>query len=189
MAYSQGFNPHPKIGFAQPLSLGYEAYDEYMEFETADDYDGNGSVTLLESLKTIMPDGLTLVSIREASELKKTLASMTVAAEYEIRIQLMQPLQKDAGTLAKEYMEQKTIVTLKKQKKKKDPVPVDIKPKIREIAFIPNDSALVIKTLLDAGSDSNLSPELLIDSVIETFNIQCDRAETEISRIKLQFNA
>ncbi|MDD4201138.1 MAG: TIGR03936 family radical SAM-associated protein, partial [Eubacteriales bacterium] len=83
LAYSQGFNPHPKIGFAQPLSLGYEAYDEYMEFETADDYDGNGSVTLLESLKTIMPDGLTLVSIREASELKKTLASMTVAAEYE----------------------------------------------------------------------------------------------------------
>ena len=23
LAYSKGFNPHPKMGFAQPLSLGY----------------------------------------------------------------------------------------------------------------------------------------------------------------------
>ena len=29
LAYSQGFNPHPKMGFAQPLSLGYEAEAEY----------------------------------------------------------------------------------------------------------------------------------------------------------------
>ena len=36
LAYSQGFNPHPKMGFAQPLSLGYESLDEYIEFETVD---------------------------------------------------------------------------------------------------------------------------------------------------------
>ena len=35
IAYSQGFNPHPKMGFAQPLSLGYWGLEEYVEFETA----------------------------------------------------------------------------------------------------------------------------------------------------------
>ena len=36
LAYSQGFNPHPKLGFAQPLSLGYEGMKELMEFETVE---------------------------------------------------------------------------------------------------------------------------------------------------------
>ena len=34
LVYSQGFNPHPKLGFAQPLSLGYEGLAEILEFET-----------------------------------------------------------------------------------------------------------------------------------------------------------
>lgn len=37
LRYSQGFNPHAKIGFGQPLSLGSESTGEYMEFETAED--------------------------------------------------------------------------------------------------------------------------------------------------------
>ena len=39
LQYSQGFNPHPKMGFAQPLSLGYAADEEYIEFETRQEYD------------------------------------------------------------------------------------------------------------------------------------------------------
>lgn len=187
LAYSHGFNPHPKMGFAQPLSLGYKGYDEYMEFETAEDYNEKNQQEILDSLKAIMPEGLTLVLIKEAPELKKTLASMTVAAEYEIRIHLMKPLTDDARTLWKKYMGQEIITALKKQKKKKEPVLVDIKPKIREIAFNPKEQVLIIQTRLDAGSESNLSPELLIDTVIQTLEIECDRAETEISRIRLQF--
>ena len=55
LAYSQGFNPHPKMGFAQPLSLGYESMDEYIEFETVDEilaaeYDGFKIADVIESL-------------------------------------------------------------------------------------------------------------------------------------------
>ena len=31
LSYSQGFNPHPKLGFAQPLSLGYASSCELLE--------------------------------------------------------------------------------------------------------------------------------------------------------------
>ena len=37
--YSQGFNPHPKMSIAQPLSLGYEGLEEYMEVELDADLD------------------------------------------------------------------------------------------------------------------------------------------------------
>ena len=34
LSYSQGFNPHPKMSFAQPLSLGYAGRSELIELET-----------------------------------------------------------------------------------------------------------------------------------------------------------
>ena len=37
LAYSQGYNPHPKMSFAQPLSLGYTAEQEFLEFYTYED--------------------------------------------------------------------------------------------------------------------------------------------------------
>ena len=36
LRYSQGFNPHPKMGFAQPLSLGYASRCELIEFELSE---------------------------------------------------------------------------------------------------------------------------------------------------------
>lgn len=187
LAYSQGFNPHPKMGFAQPLSLGYRGHDEYIEFETAADYEEKNGEEILEALRAIMPEGLTLISIKEAPELKKTLASMTVAAEYEILIPLSGPVCGDARELWNRYMGQEAITTLKKQKKKKEPVLVDIRPKIRSLTFNPKADCLVLDATLDAGSESNLSPELLIDTVIRDLEIDCDRAEIEVSRNKLQF--
>ena len=49
LAYSQGFNPHPKMGFAQPLSLGYSSSCELLEFETKDDINPNEILLLLQN--------------------------------------------------------------------------------------------------------------------------------------------
>ena len=98
IAYSQGFNPHPKMGFAQPLSLGYWGLQEYVEFETAereagiaDDEamntaSGRAPEEMLSALTAIMPEGLELKRIIEAPWLKKTLAAENIAAEYMIGI-------------------------------------------------------------------------------------------------------
>ena len=57
LAYSQGFNPHPKLGFAQPLSLGYEAKSDYIEFETVTPVDTS---ELLTKTAAAMPAGITV---------------------------------------------------------------------------------------------------------------------------------
>jgi len=36
LAYSEGFNPHPKIAFALPLSIGAESVCEYMDIKLRD---------------------------------------------------------------------------------------------------------------------------------------------------------
>ncbi len=196
LAYSQGFNPHPKMGFAQPLSLGYESLDEYIEFETADAASMSGAATavdkeeILEKMRELMPGGLELLSIEEARH-NKTLAANTIAAEYVIEIPLPEkrpagwPL--DAREMWDAYMGQEEILTLKKQKKKKEPVTVNIRPKIQEMEFKPSEEFLRIEALLDSGSDSNLSPELVIATVLEKFDLNVPRSDIRVVRKKIHF--
>ena len=183
-SYSQGFNPHPKMGFAQPLSLGYWGLGELLEFETDEEY----AVEYLEkTLKPLMPEGIVITDCKAAEPSKKTLAAKTDAAEYIIAIPLHEPLNMNAEQINDKYMGQESILTYKKQKKKKEPVEVDIKPMIREISFVTEDETLFVTALLDSGSNSNLSPELVITTLTETLGINTERSEIQVMRRKILF--
>lgn len=55
LSYSQGFNPHPKMSFAQPLSLGYAGRSELIELETARPHQ---TAEILRAMQGQMPQGL-----------------------------------------------------------------------------------------------------------------------------------
>ena len=179
LEYSKGFNPHPKMGFAQPLSLGYTGIREYIEFETKEEH---APEDLGEMLKAQMPDGIDIHLCQLLEYPKKTLASVTEAAVYTVSIPLKKSVQMKADACKELYLGQDQIIVLKKQKKKKDLVEIDIKPKIREIEFLPLSKSLQIKMKIDAGSNSNLSPEQVIDSVLRCFAIDTDRSEISVTR-------
>ncbi len=112
---------------------------------------------------------------------------MTVAAEYMIEIPLAEPVDMSDGEIAELYMSQDRIITLKKQKKKKVPVEIDIKPMIRQLQVSQQDGLIVIDTVLDSGSISNLSPELLIKTFTERLGIDTDRSEMDVKRKQIFF--
>lgn len=183
-SYSQGFNPHPKMGFAQPLSLGYWGLSELLEFETDEEYDVD---YLKKTLKPLMPEGIVITELKAAEPSKKTLAAKTEAAEYIIAIPLNKPLERDGDKIWDSYMGQERILTYKKQKKKKEPIEVDIKPMIRDISFVTEDETLFVTALLDSGSTSNLSPELVITTLTENLGIDTERSEIQVLRRKILF--
>ena len=184
LAYSHGFNPHPKMVFAQPLSLGYTGLNEYIEIETTEDHEPG---YIVEKLSELMPPGLDIKGCERMAEGRKTLAAMTVAAEYMIEIPLAEPVDMSDGEIAELYMSQDRIITLKKQKKKKVPVEIDIKPMIRQLQVSQQDGLIVIDTVLDSGSISNLSPELLIKTFTERLGIDTDRSEMDVTRKQIFF--
>lgn len=183
-SYSQGFNPHPKMGFAQPLSLGYWGMNELLEFETDEEYNVE---FITDKLKNMLPEGIGIIDCSLVETSGKTLASKTEAAEYIIAIPLHEKLLMDAVQIKATYMGQEKILTLKKQKKKKDLVEIDIKGMIRDIDFVIEDDSLFVTTLLDSGSSSNLSPELVIKTLVECLGIDSDRSEIEVMRRKIYF--
>lgn len=184
LAYSQGFNPHPKMVFAQPLSLGYTGLNEYIEIETTEDHEPG---YIAEKLSELMPPGLDIKGCERMAEGRKTLAAMTVAAEYMIEIPLAKSVDMSDEEIAEFYMSQDRIVTLKKQKKKKVPVEIDIKPMIRQLQVLQQNGLIVMNTMLDSGSISNLSPELLIKTFTERLGIDTDRSEMDVTRKKIFF--
>ncbi len=185
--YSHGFNPHPKMGFAQPLSLGYSSISELLEFETSQDI-------LVEEIKnkldSIMPEGLKILGCVEYKEDGKTLAALTESAEYVIGIPFGEELLKGKSCeeICHEFLSQEHIIVKKKQKKSKELVDLDIKTKIIKLAFSKVNDKIIVSASLDAGSESNLSPELLIDAIIRFLNVDVSRYDIDVMRVNIIFS-
>jgi len=212
LAFSQGFNPHPKMGFAQPLSLGYSSVCEILEFETKDNVDPK---QIVAKMSEMMPKGLEILSCKRTQS-SKSFAARTVAATYEITIPVDVGGIGEVGSggadnvdmnrlanlnideLCSNYLKQNQIIVLKKQKKTGLQKEIDIKSMIQsllgKLVTISNADdgatsyAIVLNAKLDSGSNSNLSPELLISSFNKFGGIETAREEIEVKRLELFFN-
>ena len=184
LAYSQGFNPHPKMGFAQPLSLGYTSKCELLEFETTKTFD---PAEIKERLAKVMPDGVELLDCRELTASIKSLASAVTEAEYQVIFPV--PSNNEKYTeLIKNYLDQDQIIAEKRQKKTKKMVSMDIKGKIREMALAAGER-LTLRLKLDSGSNSNLSPEQVIASFVAYTGLDVKRYDVEVERTKINFDS
>ena len=152
LVYSQGFNPHPKLVFALPLSIGMAGENELLDIGVLDE-----SVTaerLREALCEQLPPHITIKSVELAERKLKDVSS----ALYEIVISKSSVKDALSELLAGE------ITVLKKTKSgEKDVVISDgiIKTALREVG-----ETTVIDAVLAASGDNYLNPELIIKAAI-----------------------
>jgi len=185
LIYSKGFNPHPRLSFAQPLSLGYSSACEMLEFETQDSLD---PVQIMDALNTILPEGLRVISCETVEE-GKNLAARVAGASYEIHMPAEQSTTRLILKSLDIFLEQEKIVVQKIQKKSGEKKEIDIKGMIRSIAAETVEDGVVIYADVDAGSSSNLSPELLISALLAFTGIDMCREEIDVRRTGLFFGS
>lgn len=194
LRYSEGYNPHPKIKFAQPLSLGYSSECELVEFETVSDTDPS---VLLSEFQKAVGESITVTECRYAPQNVKSYASRVCAAEYLITVPVHEADSEKLVELASsrdqseslfgDFMNRDKIMAMKRQKKKKELKETDIKPMIRKFDCRPEGTDIVMDVCLDAGSSSNLNPELIISSFIEFYGLGTQRREISVHRKKLLY--
>ena len=194
LRYSQGFNPHPKMGFAQPLSLGYSSLCELIEFETVGDHEPSD---VLKKMQEALPEGLEPVSCQRFDQNIKSLAGEADSAVYTEWIPVPSHradewTREKAEAMAESYLDQTEITAMKRQKKTKKLAPVDIRKQIRSLHADVSESAdhektLELTMLLDCGSTSNLSPELVLTTFCQFADIPVERYQVEIERKSLYF--
>lgn len=181
MEYSQGFNPHAKIAMAQPLSLGYEGLSEFLEVELKEDVEPEEFKT---SINQIMPQGIEIINVDYFPENIKSLGANCCAAIYRI-IFPKELYEKIRKLDFKPFLSQKEILVMKRAKKTKKLKEVNIKDKIRELSL--DDERLSMIAYIDAGSESNLSPEQLLDAFMRFYKIDFRREDISVIREKMFF--
>ena len=151
IAYSEGFNPHPKMAVLLPLSVGTQSSCEYIDVEFEK---GVGMLDALKKLKGALPLGMEIPQICELNETSKKPKEIRYAS-YEI--------QTDAPLLDSQldaFLELDTIEILKKTKRSEGIV--DIKPDIMHLQLLENGT---FSAIISAGSSANLKPESLIEAM------------------------
>ena len=186
LTYSQGYNPHPRMSFAVPLPLGYASLGEWVSFRLDEEVPPE---RILELLKPAMPEGISLISCKELGEGKETLSGLCEAAEYEIRIPKEKVEDRWTEETAVSFLSQPEILIEKKAKKGKKRIWVtkDIRPMILSLRIEEVDNNYIMFTTLEAGSQSNLSPEHLITAFFRFTEQPLPREYVAITRVRLIF--
>lgn len=183
LRYSQGFNPHPKLGFAQPLSLGYSGAEELLEFET-DTY--NEPEKIMELLKPEMPEGLEIKQCDHLDLKVKSLAGEAESADYTVMIPF-EISREELESIILAYLDQDEIKALKRRKKDKKMIETDIKKQIRKLEGTALEKMICLNMQLDCGSISNCSPELVILSFCRFAELDIPRYSIDVERKKIRF--
>ena len=147
--YSEGFNPHPKMVFTQPLSLGVESISEYVDIPLTEECD---PVVLKNAINAQLPSALQVVEIypkgKEFHEI--------FTADYRY----------DFFDCTKEELEAALNGDLTIEKKsKKGMIMVDLKEKLRTYSLVSMDKGVVLMIRMDAGQTSFVNPEHLVRAI------------------------
>ena len=158
--YSQGFNPHPYITFALPLSLGFASEYECMDFRLTQEVDFD---SIVDSMNQVLPDGLETFY---AGEPKEEIAAIT-KADYQIRFfETETELLKES---IQSFLNQPEIITYKKTKKGKDKR-ILINHMIYQYTFFEQPTELILAITLSAGNQM-CNPNLLL----KTYQAECKK--------------
>ena len=162
MWYTQGFNPHAKIVFGLPLSVGAQSECEYLDLRIDRDMPCDEIKT---RLNRVLTDELCVL---DAYIAPKSAFADIVWAEYDIRIRT-ECLTQDLADEMQTYL---TTSPLMMDKKSKSGIrQVDITTLIRSLHAAVEDGELrVAATLCVSGADY-LNPEYLIRALRDKFGI------------------
>lgn len=154
LAYSQGFNPHPHMSFAGPLTLGWDGTGEIMEIRTDADISDE---TLMQDLTRELPEGIRLISCRTLEDKEPPIMAKIQAASYTIRLKD----DRDWTDIVGAYLAQDSIRLTKigKVHGRKQEIEVEVRPWIYDW-HMEDEHTLVL--ICASGSEKNLKPDLLI---------------------------
>ncbi len=151
--YTEGFNRHPYLTFAAPLSLGYEGEQETMDVRLEQEMD---MTELVSRLNAVMPEGLQILgadwAIHKAGEVDR--------AVYRLQL---------GGCFAKaiEQLFSQSEILVQKRNKKKEWKTVNLKPVLDAAAprITEQEGNTVVELTLPCNSTDTVNPALLAEAL------------------------
>ncbi len=168
MWYTEGFNPHPYIAFALPLSLGQSSDCEYMDIRIEGDMTDEEVMTRLNDT---LPEGLKILSVgapvHDAKDIEK--------AQYFVKIIFADS--EEASVFAEKadmLIKSEELIAEKPGKKghRKIMKQVNLIDMIYDAKITCSDNIVNLQCVLSAGNTHNLNPSLLVETIENCIDIK-----------------
>lgn len=157
LKYSEGFNPHPQISMALPLSVGTESICEIMDFRLVNETDISG---LPEQLSSVMPEGIKVLECYEQQRKASELKYLRIEGSFEYDERCPDEM---AKALTEFFSAEEIVIT---KKTKRGTGESDIKSAIKEISFEPGENRVAVSAVVSA-QEPTLNPDLLVQALVQ----------------------
>lgn len=174
LAYSQGFNPHPRMNLASALPLGFtsecEVIDVWLEQELAPE-------TVSAALQPALPPGLRVLAIQAVDLRRPALQSELEASEFVITLLDFCP---DLGERCQALLEANSLPRVRREKA------YDLRPLVLALEPMSNDNQGRQRLLLRLAAREGATgrPE----EVLEALGIHPDSTRTHRTHLIFRTN-
>ena len=158
LKYSEGFNPHPVIAIAMPLSVGTASVCELMDFRLKEDraYTTAELQNMAGRLTAALPEGITVERIYEPVQKIADLKWLLVQGSF------CYDTQPDAAQL-REFFARKEILVTKKTKH--GTAEINLVDGIDSLQIDESDGTKLQINALVSAQNPTLNPELLVEAL------------------------
>lgn len=183
--YSQGFSPRPKFSIANPLSLGVESIEEYMDIDLLKEIDIEEFII---KMNQVLPVDIRILEAAYPKETKSVSAIIDLAL-YEIKCKTSITINKeDLSRIVNSWVENQEIIIsrIRKRKKNKILIQENIKSLIKDVEVVDvADNSILINALLSSSENGTLRPLDFIEAMNRDNNLGIDIETVMLKRLGL----
>ncbi|MEW6724810.1 MAG: TIGR03936 family radical SAM-associated protein [Bacillota bacterium] len=180
IAYSEGFNPHPRLSFASALPLGATSEAEFIDLLLREDL---SATELQHRLNAQLPEGIRVAECREVDEAADSLAARLERCTWEVTfLPQVEPAQLQLAL--DELSHQRQWIVIKETKKGRREL--DIRQLVYGIELDGRSgSGPVLRLQLACGSKDNVRPEHFVE-LLGSFGRGCPGLAQRVRHIHRQ---
>ena len=153
--HTEGFNPHPYISIALPLSLGYSGECEFLDMVITDEMK---NAEIASRMNATLPEGIEVIRVYENGSPVRNIAF----SEYLITLEYDGGVKPDCINAIAKLFSLSEIVLMKKSKRGE--TETNIAPLIKSCKLTSDKDKVFIDAVLAAGNTS-LNPEYTVRAI------------------------
>ena len=153
--HTEGFNPHPYISIALPLSLGYSGEGEFLDMVITDEMK---NAEIVSRMNATLPEGIEVIRVYENGSPVRNIAF----SEYIITLEYDGGVKAGCIDAIAKLLALPEIILMKKSKRGE--TETNISPLIKSCKLTSDKEKVYINAILAAGNAS-LNPEYIVKAI------------------------
>ncbi len=180
-AWSEGFNPHLKVSFANALAVGVTSDCEYVDFELTRSVE---AFEVAKKLNAQLPRGAEILRLKKLRGKSKPVMSLVDLSRYEVRLPFEEKLLDAAQLSVKNFNATPEIFFTRITPKKTRELELK-KYLVEPVKISLADDELIIKFATLITTEGSLKPSEVLKVLREQFDFPADISAAKINRTAL----